>query len=95
MQRSTGPDSFSPSLTIAGSRLRRQQHPQGRAPVPSLVDRHIENVDAIGRVIYQGDDPTGCPARLAAVAPHDDDRAMAGPSGPPVLRLSWRVGSRW
>jgi hypothetical protein len=65
-------------LNVTGSRLCRCQHPQWSASVPGLVDRQLQNVDAIWRLIYERNNPTATHrARVVAVASDDCDRAMA------------------
>jgi len=65
-------------LNVTGSRLCCCEHPQWSASVPGLVDRQLQNVDAIWRLIYERNNPTvtHC-ARVVAVASDYCDRAVA------------------
>jgi hypothetical protein len=60
-----------------GRRLCWYQYPQGSAPVPGLVDRQFENVDAIWRLIYKRNNPTVIyRGRVVVVTSDNCDRAM-------------------
>src|SRR6201993_4564533 len=63
---------------VTGLRWCCRQHPQRSASVPRLVDCHLQNVNAIWRLIHECNNPTAAHrARVAAVASDDCDRAMA------------------